>query len=154
MGLDQIGIALCGVVAVWLTQDQRERWRRWACIFGILGQPFWFYAAWRAEQWGILALCMLYTYAWARGLWIHWAGQRRLGCVVKDLDGQPQNSVETIRYPAVKGPPKTATVLNNSMLHIGLMRRSIKLTGIHIQDSKHAAWESQQLLARLRRDGF
>ena len=114
----------------------------------------WFYAAWRAEQWGILALCMLYTYAWARGLWIHWAGQRRLGCVVKDLDGQPQNSVETIRYPAVKGPPKTATVLNNSILHIGLMRRSIELTGIHIQDSKHAAWESQQLLARLHRDGF
>ena len=67
MGLDQIGIALSGVIAVWLTQDKRESWRRWACIFGMLGQPFWFYATWKAEQWGIFALCTLYTYAWARG---------------------------------------------------------------------------------------
>jgi hypothetical protein len=72
MGLDQIGIALCGVIAVWLTQDQRESRRRWACIFGMLGQPFWFYATWKAEQWGILALCTLYTYAWARGVWTYW----------------------------------------------------------------------------------
>ena len=72
MGLDQIGIALSGVIAVWLSQDKRESWRRWACIFGMLGQPFWFYATWKAGQWGIFALCTLYTYAWARGVWAHW----------------------------------------------------------------------------------
>ena len=72
MGLDQIGITLSGVIAVWLTQDKRATWRRWACIFGMLAQPFWFYAAWKAEQWGIFAMCTLYTYAWVRGLWIHW----------------------------------------------------------------------------------
>ena len=72
MGLDQIGIALSGVIAVWLTQDKRENWRRWACVFGMLGQPFWFYATWKAEQWGIFALCALYAYAWARGVWTHW----------------------------------------------------------------------------------
>src|SRR5262245_27672368 len=75
LGVDQIGIALSGVIAVWLTQDERESWRRWACIFGMLGQPFWFYAAWSAEQWGIFALCALYTYAWARGVWTHWVGR-------------------------------------------------------------------------------
>ena len=72
MGLDQIGITLSGVIAIWLTQDKRATWRRWACIFGMLAQPFWFYAAWKAEQWGIFAMCTLYTYAWARGLWVHW----------------------------------------------------------------------------------
>jgi hypothetical protein len=72
MGLDQIGITLSGVIAVWLTQDKRATRQRWACIFGMLAQPFWFYAAWRAEQWGIFAMCTLYTYAWARGLWTHW----------------------------------------------------------------------------------
>jgi hypothetical protein len=87
MGLDQIGIAFSGVIAVWLTQDKRESRRRWACIFGMLGQPFWFYAAWKAEQWGIFALCTLYTYAWARGLWAHWlrpyltAGERHTPAV-------------------------------------------------------------------------
>ena len=72
MALDQIGIALSGVIAVWLTQDKRATWRRWACIFGMLAQPFWFYAAWKAEQWGIFAMCALYSYAWARGLWTEW----------------------------------------------------------------------------------
>jgi hypothetical protein len=72
LGLDQIGIAVSGVVAVWLSQDKRESWRRWASIFGMLSQPFWFYAAWKAEQWGIFGLCLLYTYAWARGFWAHW----------------------------------------------------------------------------------
>jgi hypothetical protein len=52
--LDQIAILLTGVIAVWLTQDKRESWRRWAPIFGLLAQPFWFYAAWKAEQWGDL----------------------------------------------------------------------------------------------------
>ena len=71
LGLDQIGIALNGLIAVWLRKS-RVKAQRWACIFGILGQPFWFYAAWSAEQWGISALRALYTYAWARGLWTHW----------------------------------------------------------------------------------
>ena len=79
MGLDQIGIALSGVIAVWLTQDKRESWRRWACIFGLLAQPSWFYAAWKAEQWGILAISTLYTYAWARGVRTHWLASERTG---------------------------------------------------------------------------
>jgi hypothetical protein len=96
MGLDQIGIALSGVIAVGLSQDKRESWRRWACVFGMLGQPFWFYAAWKAEQWGIFALCALYTYAWARGLWVHWfrpyltARERQIQMVTRWL-----NSVKT-----------------------------------------------------------
>ena len=52
MVLDQLAILVTGVIAVWLTQHKRECWRRWACIFGLLAQPFWFYAAWKAEQWG------------------------------------------------------------------------------------------------------
>ena len=76
LGLEQIAIAFSGVIAVWLTQDERESRRRWACIFGMLGQPFWFYAAWKAQQWGIFTLCALYTYAWTRGLWTHWLSPR------------------------------------------------------------------------------
>lgn len=34
----------------------------------LWSQPFWFYATWKAEQWGIFALCFFYTYSWARGL--------------------------------------------------------------------------------------
>jgi hypothetical protein len=70
--LDQIGIALTGVTAIFLSQSGRESWRRWACIFGMIGQPFWFYAAITASQWGIVFVNTLYTVAWGKGLLTHW----------------------------------------------------------------------------------
>jgi hypothetical protein len=70
--IDQIGIALTGVTAIFLTQSKNEWLRRYACLFGMAGQPFWFYAAFTAEQWGILALNFLYAAAWAKGIWQHW----------------------------------------------------------------------------------
>jgi hypothetical protein len=68
----QIGIALCGVTAVWLSQDPREKWRRWSSVFGLAGQPFWFAETLAAEQWGMLVLCALYTWSWWRGFRAHW----------------------------------------------------------------------------------
>ena len=70
--MEQIGIALLGVSAIWLSQDARPAWRRWACICGICAQPFWFFTAWTHEQWGILALCFLYAASWMRGVWNQW----------------------------------------------------------------------------------
>jgi hypothetical protein len=71
--VDQIAIALTGVVAIWLSQDKRENFRAYACLFGMAGQPFWFYSAYTSEQWGIFILCIFYTYAWAKGIRTHWA---------------------------------------------------------------------------------
>jgi hypothetical protein len=69
---DQLGIALFGVTAIWLSQDAREGVRRFACIFGLVGQPFWFYATYVGEQWGMFALCFLYSWAWGKGFRQHW----------------------------------------------------------------------------------
>jgi hypothetical protein len=72
MGLDQIGITLSG-------RHCRLAYARPACNLAKVGvhlrnarPALWFYAAWKAEQWGIFAMCALYTYAWARGIWTHW----------------------------------------------------------------------------------
>ncbi len=70
--IEQIGIMCCGLTAVFLSQDSRESWRRWACIFGLIGQPFWFYATYKAGQWGIFGLSFLYAYSWARGVKTYW----------------------------------------------------------------------------------
>ena len=35
------------------------------------------YSAWQAEQWGVFALCVLYTAAWGHGFMVHWV--RRAG---------------------------------------------------------------------------
>ncbi len=76
MALEQVAIAVTGVTAVWLSQDKRDAWRRYACLFGMAGQPFWFVATWKAGQWGIFALCMLYTLSWGRGVWNNWIKPR------------------------------------------------------------------------------
>ncbi len=72
MGIDQIAIAVFGALAAWLSQARTFEARRWACIFGMLGQPAWFYAAWVAGQWGIFILCVIYCGAWMRGFWVYW----------------------------------------------------------------------------------
>lgn len=68
----QLAIAATGVTAIWLTQSSSPKARRFACLFGLAGQPFWFASAISAEQWGIVALCCFYTVAWARGVWTNW----------------------------------------------------------------------------------
>ncbi|MEQ8233270.1 MAG: hypothetical protein RLW61_14340 [Gammaproteobacteria bacterium] len=78
MSLDQIGIMLTGVIAVWLTQSANEERRRYACLFGLAGQPFWFYAAFTGAQWGVFVVCVLYTLAWLRGLQTHWLTPREM----------------------------------------------------------------------------
>ena len=70
--MEQIAIALTGAVAIWLTQQGNQAWKRYACLFGITGQPFWFYSAYQAEQWGIFVLCCFYTYSWMVGINNHW----------------------------------------------------------------------------------
>ena len=70
--MEQYGIALFGVMGIWLSQAKTHHMRKWACISGLIGQPFWFYAAYTNEQWGIFILCFFYTYAWLTGLYNNW----------------------------------------------------------------------------------
>ncbi len=72
INLEQIVIALTGITAIWLTQQRHEPWKKYACIFGLVGQPFWLYATYTTEQWGIFILAVFYTYAWFLGLKNNW----------------------------------------------------------------------------------
>ncbi len=67
--MTQIMIALTGVVAIWLTQQSNNSIKKYACLFGMAGQPFWFYSAYSNEQWGVFALCFFYTYSWGVGIY-------------------------------------------------------------------------------------
>lgn len=71
MIIDQVVIGTCGIASVWLSQDPRAGVRRWACIAGLLAQPFWMHATWTAGQWGIFALSFVYTIGWLRGFRHH-----------------------------------------------------------------------------------
>lgn len=68
---DQLVISVTGIIAIWLTQGTPKQ-QKWACVFGLIGEPAWFYTAWNNQQYGIFILCILYTFAWARGFKKHW----------------------------------------------------------------------------------
>jgi hypothetical protein len=60
------------MVSIWLTQQKIDELKKYACIVGLIGQPFWLISSYNAEQWGILALSVFYTYTWCLGLKNHW----------------------------------------------------------------------------------
>ena len=72
MAIDQSMIMLTGVLAAWINQDPRHRVRRWACLIGLVGQPFWLYANLRAAQWGMFVVTLGYTAAFLRGVHVSW----------------------------------------------------------------------------------
>jgi hypothetical protein len=79
MQFDQIAIAVLGALAAWLSQARGAQARRWEPVFGMLGQPFWFYASWKIKQWGIFAVSVLYALAWMKGLWVLWISPKPEG---------------------------------------------------------------------------
>jgi len=70
--MEQILIALTGVVAIFLSQQSNDSYKKYACLFGMAGQPFWFYSAISNEQWGIFVLCLFYSYSWGVGIKNNW----------------------------------------------------------------------------------
>jgi hypothetical protein len=68
----QAWIAIFGVAAIWLSQDERVNVRRWACVCGLLAQPAWLITTASAGQWGIFALSFLYAWSWAKGVRTYW----------------------------------------------------------------------------------
>ena len=61
----QIGIALLGPTAVFLSLAGK---RRIASCVGLASQPFWFWSAFHAQQWGVFMVAFIYTGVWAYGL--------------------------------------------------------------------------------------
>ena len=70
--MEQVFIAFTGVIAIFLSQSLDSKLRKFSSIFGLCGQPFWFYTSYKHNQWGIFILCFFYTYSWATGLYNYW----------------------------------------------------------------------------------
>jgi hypothetical protein len=69
---DQVILILCGGGAVYLSQDKRPVFRKYACIVGLFAQPFWFYTAWVHNQSGALLAAFIYSYAYFKGFKNFW----------------------------------------------------------------------------------
>ena len=65
--LMQIILFSLSITAVFLSQRKTENIRKWACVFGLLSQPFWFIATW--GTWGMFAISIVYTFIWAESFY-------------------------------------------------------------------------------------
>jgi hypothetical protein len=68
----QVALAFCGITGIFLSQDPCEKRRKFACLFGLSAQPFWFYEMYQANLWGPFVLCFFYTIGWVRGFINNW----------------------------------------------------------------------------------
>lgn len=68
--ISQIGIFIFGATGIYLL-SRKDKYRNYGYVFGILSQPFFFYATIYAEQWGMTILNCFYLYAWINGFKNH-----------------------------------------------------------------------------------
>lgn len=96
----QIFIAVFGVAAVWLSQDTRRSVQRWASVFGLASQPFWYCAAIETQQWGILFLSVVYTVAWCKGFYTFWFFDEEYPkeCCIEYADEQIKDFTKEMDY--------------------------------------------------------
>jgi hypothetical protein len=71
MNITQVGLAVFGVIAIYLV-NSKGPYQKYGCLFGLAGQPFWFWSAYQAQQYGVLLLCCFYTFSWAQGVDYKW----------------------------------------------------------------------------------
>lgn len=67
----QTMIAALTIPALYLVGRQ-DHWRRWGFLIGLLSQPFWLWATWHDQAWGMLIVTVFCTLTWALGVWNHW----------------------------------------------------------------------------------
>ena len=68
----QLVIGVLGLAAAWLLGlPPGHAWAKWGFVAGLVAQPFWFLATWRARQWGMFACALFYTGAWVQGIVNH-----------------------------------------------------------------------------------
>ena len=62
----QFILSVLSIMAVAFSQSKSETLRRYACVAGLISQPFWMYATFIASQWGMFALAIIYTFIWGK----------------------------------------------------------------------------------------
>lgn len=70
--MDQWFLAIFTCTSIWLANDKSDDTRKFACWFGLLSQPFWFYSAITTMQFGVLFVNFVITFTWLRGVYNFW----------------------------------------------------------------------------------
>lgn len=66
----QVAIGVLTIVSLWLITSDGP-YARWGHVLGLVSQPFWIAATWRARQWGMLFVALMLVGLWLRGIANH-----------------------------------------------------------------------------------
>ena len=66
-GLLQFAIGALSLAAMLMIASDGT-WHRWGFVVGLISQPFWILATWRARQWGMFGLSVIYIFVWIFGI--------------------------------------------------------------------------------------
>lgn len=70
--LNNLMILCTGLPAIWLSQIAPPDLAKYACLFALVGQPFWILATMKSRDWGMFGITLCYTAAWLAGLVRYW----------------------------------------------------------------------------------
>lgn len=68
----QVLMAVTGLVAIYMATSLDPAMRRWAAVFGLLGQPAWLYVTWQHGEFGMFVVSVAYSVIWLRAGWREW----------------------------------------------------------------------------------
>lgn len=63
----QIAIAVLSLLAIAMISSTGPL-HRWGFVIGLISQPLWLLATWRARQWGMFVLSIFYLVVWIQGI--------------------------------------------------------------------------------------
>jgi len=63
----QVAITVLSLAAIAMISTTGT-WHRWGFVVGLISQPFWILATWRARQWGMFGLSVIYVFVWIFGI--------------------------------------------------------------------------------------
>lgn len=65
-------IAALTIPALFLVAQHSFYRRRWGFLLGISAQPFWLYATFSPDTYGMFVVSVFTTGTWFLGVWNHW----------------------------------------------------------------------------------
>jgi hypothetical protein len=63
----QVSIAILSLLAIAMISSTGPL-HRWGFVIGLISQPLWLLATWRARQWGMFVLSIFYLVVWIQGI--------------------------------------------------------------------------------------
>lgn len=95
--IEQFFIASTELVAMYLMQSNKYTDRKYSSIFGLLGQPFWFYASYSHEQWGSFLMGFFFTALWLKNFKLYWINPKKQSLKPKEYHSLIMNAVSKVK---------------------------------------------------------